>query len=345
MTTKVKLPVVGIDVGGLGVKFCAENDNHERLTHLCHHDGLNGLGSTGGASKLFKIMESGVLAVTNGKEPGAIGYTLPTRFNPATGKILTSPANLGGNDWLKTNFAIMLGERFNCKVIGANDVDSGLFAESQEGAIAKLSQNENAVSIFAGGGVGAAALIKGELLIGSTGSTAELGHVPMDPSFFYKHGGKPRECGCGGLGHIEAHGSVTALLKIFREKAVEATPDDSAHASKIGNPYRTNNNMLAKQIFELRLDSVVATMAIEEMVFALASAARVALCTYEPSVFVYGGGVMGEGEYFLNMIRKRFIALNENTHDSKLAKNIKFVLAKCGDYAGAIGAMHLAKTL
>lgn len=335
--------VVGIDVGGTNIKGCREGGDAEaRHCARLSHSGMKGRGKKGGPLRMLSLIEEIVYDLTDGQKPDALAFTMPAMLNSATGKLLAEPPNLGGTkkSWLERNLYTDLRRRFSCPVVGGNDVDFGIYAEKAEGCLTDLDPLHKAVSIFVGGGVGGGLLSLNKIYLGSFSSSVEIGHFPIDTGFI-----EPRECGCGGLGHIEAHASVTALLKMFRVNAAVCGKDDASHSSRIGDARRIDDDTLTKKIFELRANSDAADAAIEEMVFGLASAAKTVATAYGPARIVFGGGIMGEGKSFLREIRARFLELNHNTCFLPSARKIKFQLASCGSLAGAIGAMHKARDL
>jgi len=104
----------------------------------------------------------------------SIGVGCPGPIDPSKGEIVEAP-NLG---WSHVPVEEHLGKAFGCPVTICNDVDAGAYAEYELGAArgARCS-----VAIFPGTGIGAGAVIDGQLLQGSRLSCMEIGHIPIHP--------------------------------------------------------------------------------------------------------------------------------------------------------------------
>ncbi len=165
---------VGFDLGG--TKMLAKVFNSEYQT----------LGKSKQKTKGHKGMDSGLERMAETIEEAlddagckhdqieAIGVGCPGPINPEIGEIVEAP-NLG---WKNVPVESYLGESFGCQTIICNDVDAGVYAEYVEGA---ARGSRCAVGIFPGTGIGAGAVLDGQLLQGKNLSCMELGHIPLFP--------------------------------------------------------------------------------------------------------------------------------------------------------------------
>jgi len=125
------------------------------------------------------------------------GICLPGLVAADSGTLLLAP-NLG---WRNVPVCALLEEVLDVPVAAHNASQTSLLAEVVEGA---ASGAGDVVLVYAGAGVGAAALVGGELVSGDQGLAGELGHCRVV---------EPGElCGCGGRGCLETVASAHAVV-------------------------------------------------------------------------------------------------------------------------------------
>jgi glucokinase len=111
-------------------------------------------------------------------------------------------ANLGVSD---APVGQLLTERLGVPVFLQNDGDATAYAEYVRGA---GQGARTLVAIALGTGVGGGIVINGQVLVGSGGLGAELGHLQVEPD-------GPR-CTCGGVGCLELYASGRAVAEAAR---------------------------------------------------------------------------------------------------------------------------------
>jgi glucokinase len=97
-------------------------------------------------------------------------------------------------------------------VVVENDANVAAWAEFKHGAAADA--DDSMVMFTVGTGIGGGIVLGGQLLRGSHGMAAEVGHMLAVP--------QGQLCGCGRLGCIEQYASGNALVRFAREGAMTA---------------------------------------------------------------------------------------------------------------------------
>lgn len=164
----------------------------------------------------------------------------------------------------------------------ANDARLALRGEMQSGA---ARGEQNVVMITLGTGIGAVAAIDGKLPSGAHGFAAALGgHVPVTL--------QGRRCTCGGLGCAESEASGWVLPILCREQPDFAT---SALAS-------TDLNF--RNLFELAEAGDTVALRVRDHCLQVWGVTTVAAVhSFDPSVVVYGGGIMKSEAIIISSVR------------------------------------------
>lgn len=158
----------------------------------------------------------------------AIGVCLPGLV--ATGGLLSRAPALG---WQDVPVAHLLGDRLGVPVVADNAARTALLAETRLGA---ARGERDVVLVYAGVGVGAAAVVNGQLVRGAGGVAGELGHVRVRAD--------GQRCSCGKTGCLETVASAdaitTAAAARWKRKsprpAGELSVSDVAAAAAAGDP-------------------------------------------------------------------------------------------------------------
>jgi predicted NBD/HSP70 family sugar kinase len=138
-----------------------------------------------------------------GKTWEGAGISLPGRVNKITQKLAWAP-NL---PWVGFDIRGTLQKALKIQVELENAANACLLSEVWFGHLEGI---QNAVLITIAEGVGAAAIVNGQLMEGAEGLAGELGHVPVCDS-------GPR-CACGQVGCWEMFASCRAALRYFHEE-------------------------------------------------------------------------------------------------------------------------------
>lgn len=206
-------------------------------------------------------------------------------------------------------------ESLGLPLLVANDARLALRGEMLAGAARNA---DNVVMFTLGTGIGGVAAIDGRLPDGAHGFAANLGgHVPVTLN--------GRRCTCGGIGCAESEASGWSLPIVCREQ-----PDFSASGLA-----RTEINF--RNLFELASSGDAVALRVREHclhVWALTTVS--AVLSFDPSVVVFGGGVMRAKALILPYIQRY---VEENAWTPKGAPRI--VAAELGNRAALFGVERL----
>ena len=148
---------------------------------------------------------------------------------PVDGKgVVNKCINLG---WGVFNIAETLSSLTGFPVKAGNDANVAALGEYWKGGGAGC---ENMVFVTLGTGVGGGIVIGGNLLHGSHGSGAEIGHMVLNPN-------ETIPCNCGKFGCVEQYCSATGIIRLAREYLAA-----SANHSSL----RNSANIAAKDVFD-----------------------------------------------------------------------------------------------
>lgn len=135
-----------------------------------------------------------------------IGVNMPGMVDAATGRLLEAPFAGWYNIDVKDAFSRLLGTD---KLFVENDVNACAVGELMFG-----NACDSFLWVTISTGIGGAIIVDRKLVSGSNSCAGELGHVKVE----YEH---PAECSCGQWGCVEAHGSGTAITRMFAKKVME----------------------------------------------------------------------------------------------------------------------------
>ena len=186
---------------------------------------------------------------------------------------------------------------------------------------------ENFVAITLGTGIGGGVIIGSKLYTGFNDAGAELGHIVM-----HKDG---QMCTCGRLGCWETYGSVTALIRLTKEK-IEACPTSLlARLAEERGKVSGRTAFLAAEQGDKAGQEVV-----NEWVENVADGITSIVNVFQPEVLVIGGAICNEGDTILNPIRE-YVA--KYRYSRAPLKQTEVKIARLGNDAGLIGAAFLGK--
>ena len=135
-----------------------------------------------------------------------IGVNMPGMVDAATGILLQ--ASFAG--WYDIDVKGYFSRLFDTdKIVVENDVNSCALGELIFG-----NACDNFLWVTVSTGIGGAVIIDRKLVYGYNSCAGEIGHVKVE----YEH---PAQCSCGQWGCAEAHGSGTAVARMFAEKVKE----------------------------------------------------------------------------------------------------------------------------
>jgi glucokinase len=195
-------------------------------------------------------------------------------------------------------------------------------------------------------GIGGGIIANGQLLTGTIGTAAELGHMTID-----WHG--PR-CTCGNIGCLESLASGTAIARMANEQIARNKSGSAAlvafalskQSHEKGVDISSNSQVRSKT--PIRVDAMMVAQAAasgiplaHEIIGSAAEALGVGLVNiihiFNPEVIILGGGVTQIGEPLLGpaqrIVRERALPVSR--------ESVRIVLAGLGSDAGLIGAGSL----
>jgi glucokinase len=210
-----------------------------------------------------------------------------------------------------------------------NDVEA---AAAGEAAFGSGAGKQDFVVVFVGTGIGGSIYRKGKPYLGATHTAGELGHMVVDLN--------GRLCGCGGMGHLEAYASRTAIVRsilnalhagresVLRDVVGEINPNDPG-----GSGIRSKALSRAVAADDALTRDMLLTGA-EYLGAGLASIINF----YNPPLIILGGGLVEAVDMF-------FESVAQYTRRSALqvaGKGVEIVKSGLGDYSGIVGAAALA---
>jgi glucokinase len=197
--------------------------------------------------------------------------------------------------------------------------------------------NEVMALLAPGTGLGGGIVVNGQLLRGSRGMGAELGHIEIVHEPFIE-GWQP-QCGCGQTYCAEAYTSLAALAKILPLALAQPRYKD--------HPLHKSTAATAEETWRLRAYQVRALAADGDelcgTIFDWQSRALARLCrqvadAIDPTRIVIGGGFIEGGPHLtdriMSTIRQTFASLSFKKH----AAEVQFEVARAADQAGCLGA-------
>ena len=236
---------------------------------------------------------------------------------PVNGKgVVNKCINLG---WGVFNIAETLSSLTGFHVKAGNDANVAALGEFWKGGGAGC---ENMVFVTLGTGVGGGIVIGGNLLHGSHGSGAEIGHMVLNPT-------ETIPCNCGKFGCVEQYCSATGIARLAREYLAVYADDSSL---------RTVANIAAKDVFDAAKSGDAAAKEILNQFYDYMGQFLGSLCSaVDPEVVVLGGGVSKAGQMLLDGVESSF-----HKYVFHAASGAQFALASLFNDAGAYGAFKLA---
>jgi glucokinase len=160
------------------------------------------------------------------------------------------------------------------------------------------------------------------LIEGSRGMAGELGHICVLP-------GGP-VCSCGIRGHLEAVASGPAIARYVSEQIAEGresilTPGKNLTSRGVAEAARQGDK-LAKEAF-VRAGGFIG-QAVADF-----------LHIFNPSIVIFGGGVIQSGSMILDPIKE---SMQCNIMDQSYLDGLQLAIVKLGDEAGLLGALAKA---
>ena len=309
---------VGIDIGGTKV-LGGVVDETGALIKRARRD----TPAEGGVA-LTQAIADVALELMKDSEIESVGVSVAAFISADRKTILATP-NI--KDWNGVNLDYELTSRIGLPVVIENDANSAAWGEYKFGA---GRGKENILMLTVGTGIGGGIVVNSNLLRGSFGIAAEIGHLRIVPNGLL--------CGCGAYGCFEQYGSGTALLRHARE-AIQAHPDRASNILNRGDG--SIEGVKGSAITEAARDGDELALSIFETTGDYIGAGIASLAVIlDPEAVVIGGGVIDAGDILLNPIRtgmeKYMPFAGKHPHP-------QIVAAQLGNEAGLVGVADLAR--
>ncbi len=221
----------------------------------------------------------------------------------------------------------LLGPRLGMPVVIENDANAAAWGEFRFGGGRGV---DDMVLVTVGTGLGGGIVLSGELVRGSFGAAAEIGHVRMVP--------EGHLCGCGKRGCWEQYASGSALAASARALG-HNKPEAAARLLELagGDADAIEGPMVSRAAGE---GDEAALGLLAELGRWLGEGIADIADVLDPAVVVVGGGLSEVGDLLLGPAREAYAAqLSAGAHRPHLT----IVAAELGNDAGIIGAADLAR--
>ncbi len=229
----------------------------------------------------------------------------------STGQIDTNKGVVIGTcgnipNFIGSNFKERFEKEFNILTTVINDANCMILGEKW---IGKCKNDSNAIGITIGTGIGGGIIVNDQILLGTLGIAAELGHMIIKKDSDL--------CTCKNKGCYEILGSTKYLCERV-SKQLKGDWD----GRKIFDELRNGNNIIKNIIDEW----------IDDIATGIISLVHI----FNPSVVLIGGGVSNEKELLINPLRKKVLSKVMPS----FAKNLRIESAKLKNNAGMVGALY-----
>lgn len=250
-----------------------------------------------------------------------INVNLPGRINPETGHSYTlfhfDP---------DTNLASELRQRLGMSVTIDNDTRGMAYGEYTQGVAAGAGY-KNVLYINVSWGIGLGIILDGEIYLGKSGFSGELGHIATYENQIL--------CHCGKKGCLETEVSGLALHRVLLERIAAGESSILSERVRQGEQI-TQNDIIQAAINE----DILCLELLGDMGAKLGKQIASLINVFNPELVIIGGALSLTGDYLTQAIQTvvRTYSLNLVNKDTKI------VTAVLGEHSGVIGACMLARS-
>ena len=206
------------------------------------------------------------------------------------------------------------------KIFIENDANAAALGEAMGGVAAG---SDISVMITLGTGLGGGIVIDGKIYSGFNYAGAELGHTVIEYNGV--------QCSCGRKGCWEAYSSATGLVRMTKEKMLEAK--DSVMWEMVEGDIEKANARIA--FAAMKQGDQAGKEVVDKYISYLACGISNIINIFQPNVLSIGGGVCNEKDYLLKPLLK---LVEDEQYTSTLEKKTKICIAELGNDAGIVGA-------
>ncbi|MBO5144859.1 MAG: ROK family protein [Lachnospiraceae bacterium] len=313
--------IVGIDLGGTGIKIGITDESYEILAQTSiptnaqrpFEQIVADMGNTA-----LKLLEENGYSVGNCL---GVGIGSPGTIDSKNGIVLYS----NNIRWEHVPLADELKKYLPLPVYVNNDANCAALGEVARGAARGCA---NAAFVTLGTGVGGGIVINGSIFEGGHPGGVELGHI--------LNGSEGRKCTCGREDCLEAYASATALIHDAKEMAKQH-PESVLWALCEQDLEQMN----AKMPFDAaETGDACGKLLVENYIRHLADGITDIANIFRPDIIVLGGGICAQGEKLTEPLNQY---LQKNCFGASIAYVPEVVIAENGNDAGIIGAASLVQ--
>jgi glucokinase len=280
---------IGLDVGGGTMKAGVVDDAGRALSSVSLPTEAH-RGQEAGLERMCESIRAAAAAAGLGlSQVAALGVATPGTMDLKAGVIL-DPPNL--RPWQNVPVRAHVQGVFGLPTAFENDANAAALGEYWAGA----GRSANSLVLFTlGTGVGGGVVLRGDdggvVLQGEHSHGAEVGHMRIELT-------RPRQCGCGRWGCLEAYASATAVAR----RALEALAEDGGR-SRLHAVMGQGGELTSRDVWEAaQAGDELAGRIIEDTAFYLAVGAVNLMHLIDPDMVVFGGGMTAAGPAFLERI-------------------------------------------
>lgn len=328
---------VGIDIGGMSIKVGLVNEQGGILEKGVIRPDYKAEAPKVIAgqivTEIFRLLNKYKTVIEGGLK---VGVACPGMLDVKKGIVLYSNniewENIPLLDYLKqyTNEQLSVNsglfgtaEMVNVEFAIANDADAAALGEVHGGAAVG---KDSAVLLTLGTGIGGGVVIDRKIFNGKLTGGCELGHMAI------VYNG--RKCTCGRKGCLETYASASALMKSAREVA-EADRESLMNELSEHDLDKING----KTIFDAqKAGDKSAIKVVDEYEEYLAAGIANLVNIFRPEIFIIGGGVSAQGNYFTDVLYEKVKPL---CFGGNIGEVPPIVTSSLGNDAGIIGAAFL----
>ncbi|MCP4593711.1 MAG: ROK family glucokinase [bacterium] len=310
---------VGIDLGGTNLE-CGMVTSEGAVLHRATRPACADRGPGSVLDDMATLVEMVIREV--GASPDdvvGVGIGAPGPLSHRDG-VIYKAANLPG--WVNVRVPRGIIRRVGLPATLENDANAAAYGEFWAGAGRDV---KSLVAFTLGTGVGAGAIIEGELLHGHFENALELGHTIVDP------GGRP--CSCGQRGCLEQYCSAACLGRQAEQAIVDGAESVLRDQIKPGESLGSRPVMEAAQAGD-----PLAVRIWEDACRFLAVGCINVQHTFNPERIVLGGGMSRAGDFLLEKVRYHVESQKWNLHNDVP----DVVIGQLDNNAGVIGAAGCA---
>ncbi len=319
---------VGIDLGGTAIKAGVVTSEGEVLGRQAIPTPLTSP-KAGISAIIYAAQECIRASGINPQRVQAVGVGTPGVLDPKKG-VVREAANLTG--WQNVPLRDQLAQSLELPVRVMNDANAAALGEVLYGVGRGYP---DLILLTLGTGVGGGLVMDGRVIEGSGGLAGELGHMRIEMS-------RPRPCGCGKYGCLEAYVGAKHLIRRIHE----ALADDIQEISLLHEKAKTGQKngaggIAVEDMFQAadEGDGIMARL-VDETAMALAVGIANLLHAFNPGMVVLAGGVAQA-----QTLREKIREFLPEFALPAFIENLRLETSTLGQDAGILGAAAAAQSI